>query len=37
MLAVIWRWLNIRKVARFSDEIGDIRKDTWLKKAGKKK
>lgn len=37
MLAVIWRWLNIRKVARFSDEIGDIRKDTWLKKAGKKR
>ena len=37
MLVVIWRWLNIRKVARFSDEMPNLRKENWLKKAGKKK
>lgn len=37
ILVVIWRWLNIRKIARFSDEMPNLRKDTWLKKAGKKK
>lgn len=37
MLVVIWRWLNLRKVARFSDEMPNVRKEAWLKKSGKKK
>jgi len=36
MLVVLWRWLNIKKATRFSDEMPDLRKDAWLKKAGKK-
>lgn len=37
ILVVIWRWFNLKKVPRFSDEIINPRKDEWLKKAGKKK
>ena len=37
MLVVVWRWFNLKKVPRFSDQIVDVRKDAWLKKAGKKK
>lgn len=36
MLVVLWRWLNIKKASRFSDEMPNFRKDAWLKKAGKK-
>lgn len=37
MLVVLWRWLNLKKTTRFSDEMPNLRKETWLKKAGKKK
>lgn len=37
MLVVAWRWFNLKKVPRFSDQVINARKDEWLKKAGKKK
>jgi len=37
MLVVVWRWFNLKKVPRFSDQVINPRKDDWLKKAGKKK
>lgn len=37
LMIVAWRYLAIRKVVRFSDEIIATRKQDWLKKAGKKK
>ncbi len=36
ILIVIWRWLNIKKTTRFSEESINISKQGWLKKAGKK-
>ncbi len=36
MLVVMWRWLNMRRVARFGEDTGSSRRDHWLKKAGKK-
>lgn len=37
MMIVAWRYLNLRKVSRFSEEMVSTRKQDWLKKAGKKK
>lgn len=37
MMIVAWRYLAIRKVNRFSEEVVSTRKQDWLKKAGKKK
>lgn len=36
MLVVFWRWMNMRRVSRFGEDTGSIRRDHWLKKAGKK-
>lgn len=37
IMIVAWRYLNLRKVARFSEEVISTRKQDWLKKAGKKR
>lgn len=36
MLVVFWRWMNMHRVSRFGEDTGSIRRDHWLKKAGKK-
>lgn len=37
MMIVAWRYMALRKVNRFSEEVVSTRKQDWLKKAGKKK
>jgi len=37
MLIATWRWLGLKKAAKFDTEIVSERKQDWLKKAGKKK
>jgi hypothetical protein len=37
MMIIVWRYLNLRKVSRFSEAIITTRKQEWLRKAGKKK
>lgn len=37
MMIIVWRYLALRKVSRFSEEMVSTRKQDWLKKAGKKK
>lgn len=36
IMIVAWRYMNLRKVSRFSEEMVSTRKQDWLKKAGKK-
>ncbi len=37
VLIAIWRWTGLRKVENFEDVVVSQRKQSWLKKAGKKK
>jgi hypothetical protein len=37
MMIIVWRYLNLRKVSRFSEAMVATRKQEWLRKAGKKK
>ncbi len=37
VMIIAWRYLALRKVSRFSEDMVSTRKQDWLKKAGKKK